>query len=598
MQTTLHSIYQSRKNQYAGELQVLQKKHNRLGWLRLALILIIIITAYQVFALAGAWAWLVVGMGIALFLWLVSADAENNRKIGYLKQLVLLNEEELRILAGDFAHRPDGLAYLPSVHPYAHDLDLFGTYSLYQLINRCSGEQGRALLANNLLQALGITEVLRRQEAANEIASMIAWRQQLQASAALNPLTTTTEQKLKNWLSQPSATMNERFWSVFVPIYSLLACSVALAAILDLVSGSLFSLCFIAFILFSFTVGRRATPVAAQLSGVVAQLETLQQVLTVVEEPAFRSPLLRELQSGLQVSGTGASSQIRSLKEILNRFDLRLNVFVFLFINSFLLWDIRQLLALKRWRRSNEQQAAIWFETVAQFEVLTSLATLRFNNPGWAQPKFVSGYFEWEGETIGHPLLKEEQRVCSDFALSGKGQVALITGSNMAGKSTFLRSLGVNTVLAQMGAVVCAQSLSLSPVVLMSSMRIADNLAENTSTFYAELKKLKSIIDAVKEGQPLFILLDEILRGTNSLDRHTGSKALIGQLLKAQRVAVLATHDVELARLESLYPNQLANYHFDVQVAGQELYFDYKLKQGVCTNLNASVLMQKIGIEL
>jgi DNA mismatch repair ATPase MutS len=168
----------------------------------------------------------------------------------------------------------------------------------------------------------------------------------------------------------------------------------------------------------------------------------------------------------------------------------------------------------------------------------------------------------------------------------------------MAGKSTFLRSLGVNIVLAQMGAVACAKSFTLSPVHLMSSMRIADNLAENTSTFYAELKKLKTIIEAVNRHEPVFILLDEILRGTNSFDRHKGSEALIAQLIKQKAVAVIATHDVELAKLEEQYSQSIENYHFDVQVEGEELYFDYKLKHGVCTSLNASILMKKIGIEL
>jgi DNA mismatch repair ATPase MutS len=169
----------------------------------------------------------------------------------------------------------------------------------------------------------------------------------------------------------------------------------------------------------------------------------------------------------------------------------------------------------------------------------------------------------------------------------------------MAGKSTFLRSLGVNTILAQMGAPVCASEFALSPVQLICSMRIADNLAENTSTFYAELKKLKTVIEAANLHQPVFILLDEILRGTNSLDRHIGSKALIRQLVKQEAIAVIATHDLELAKLKEELPDAIDNYHFDVQVAnGDELYFDYKLKEGICNSLNASILMRKIGIEL
>jgi DNA mismatch repair ATPase MutS len=271
---------------------------------------------------------------------------------------------------------------------------------------------------------------------------------------------------------------------------------------------------------------------------------------------------------------------------------------LFLFLNAFLLWDVRQIIALNKWKHKNRQQLPNWYQLIAEMEVLNSLATTHFNYPEWAIPDFSSEHFTLEAQNLGHPLIQQRQRISSDFSLKGQGKVALVTGSNMAGKSTFLRSLGVNIVLAQMGSPVCANGFIVSPNKLMSSMRIADNLAENTSTFYAELKKLKTIIEAVNRHEPVFILLDEILRGTNSLDKHTGSEALIRQLIKHEAIAVLATHDVELAKLEKEFPGSLENYHFDVQVEGEELYFDYKLKHGVCTSLNASILMKKIGIEV
>lgn len=590
--------YEAERDKHRQVLRFLQKKQSRFGWLRLGLVLATAVGTYQAFVVAGAWAWLVALTGIGVFLWVISLDTDNNKQIRYIKQLVHLNEEELRMLDGDLGHRFDGSIYLPEEHAYAHDLDLFGRYSIYQLINRCTGEQGRILLAQNLLRPLSAQEVLLRQEAVNELAPLYAWRQSLQAHAAATALTIATETKLQQWLKQEEAvSFDKPAWKWMVSLYSLFACSVGLAAILDWIPGSLFSLFLLIFILFSFSVGKKATQTSVQLSGIVTELETLQQVLQCLEKPAFKSDLLQELQQQLGVAAP-ASVQIKELKKILNRFDLRLNVFLFIFLNSFLLWDVRQMQALSKWRQQNGAAAGNWFDVVGRFEVLVSLATFRFNNPGWCQPQLAPDYFSFQAEGLGHPLIDEEQRVTSDFSLLGKGRIALITGSNMAGKSTFLRSLGVNTVLAQMGSVVCARHLQLSPVQLMSSMRIADNLAENTSTFYAELKKLKTIIGAVREHRPVFVLLDEILRGTNSLDRHTGSKALIAQLLREASVAVLATHDVELAQLEPIYPGQLENYHFDVQVAGTELFFDYKLKKGVCNNLNASVLMKKIGIEL
>jgi DNA mismatch repair ATPase MutS len=195
-------------------------------------------------------------------------------------------------------------------------------------------------------------------------------------------------------------------------------------------------------------------------------------------------------------------------------------------------------------------------------------------------------------------LIGKSKRVNNDVKISHNGELILVTGSNMAGKSTYLRSIGVNIILAMAGAPVCGKYLKVSHVQVISSMRITDNLAESTSTFYAELKKLKTIIEKVNKGEKIFILLDEILRGTNSLDRHTGSVALMKQLIKYNAAAIIATHDLELAKLKNEYPEKIINYHFDVQVSNDELYFDYVLKPGICTSLNASILMKKIGIEL
>jgi DNA mismatch repair ATPase MutS len=277
---------------------------------------------------------------------------------------------------------------------------------------------------------------------------------------------------------------------------------------------------------------------------------------------------------------------------------MRLNVFVFFFLNSFLLWDARQMLALNAWKQKHTNDINNWFLAIASTEVSISIAILHFNQPNFCFPTISPTHFEFKATNLGHPLIQSNKCVSNNFSQNGTGNIALITGSNMGGKSTFLRSVGINSVLALMGAPVCATEFTIANVELMSSMRIADNLAESTSTFYAELKKLQVIIEAVKQQRKVFVLLDEILRGTNSFDRHTGSKALIQQFIKQNAVAIIATHDVELAALENQFPTAMHNYHFDVQVANEELYFDYKLKNGICTSLNASILMKKIGIEM
>jgi DNA mismatch repair ATPase MutS len=253
---------------------------------------------------------------------------------------------------------------------------------------------------------------------------------------------------------------------------------------------------------------------------------------------------------------------------------------------------------LEKWKDRNRQNIIQWLDALGKLEAISSLSTIHFNHPEWCMPTLKAIHFSIAGTEVGHPLINVEKRVNNYIDIDAAGKLMLITGSNMAGKSTYLRSIGTNVVLAMAGSVVCARSFSLAPVQLITSMRIADNLEENTSTFYAELKKLKSVIEKVNNGEKIFILLDEILRGTNSLDRHTGSAALIKQLIKKQACGIIATHDVALAEIIKIYPANILNYYFDVQVNKDELYFDYHLKEGVCTSLNASILMKKIGIEM
>jgi hypothetical protein len=593
-----HTRYQQQLQKHHAHLQQLLKKRSRLGWIRLIVFLLTAFLTYKVFVAAGFVGLAVVVTGLAILLYLISKDVTNNQNIDNTKTLISINEEELQFLNNDYYSRYDGSIYIPAVHQYANDLDLFGKASLFQWMNRAYTGQGRNLVADNLLKPLTVTQIKERHEAAKEITTEIDWRQQLQAFAMQTSITAQTEAKTSAWLSEKDEHFTNPGWKIFILVYSAITLGSVVATILGYIPAGFFSSLFILYLFTSIILSRNTVKPYVQLSGIVKEIAALQQLVQWMEDKKFNASLLKQLQEEMKTGEDKAANEIRGLKIILDRFDLRSSIVGVLFFNSFLLWDARQMIALNKWRRKNKQQVAKWFSMVAEMEVLHSLATLHFNKPGWSFPEFTDVHFTLDSKEIGHPLIPEDARVNNDFDLEGTAKIGLVTGSNMAGKSTFLRSLGVNIVLAQMGAPVCAKSMLLSPVHLMSSMRIADNLAENTSTFYAELKKLKTIIEAVNRHEPVFILLDEILRGTNSMDRHKGSEALIAQLIKQKAVAVIATHDVELAKLKEQYPQSIENYHFDVQVEGEELYFDYKLKQGVCTSLNASILMKKIGIEL
>ncbi|MEI7737011.1 MAG: hypothetical protein WCI49_16190, partial [Ferruginibacter sp.] len=453
-------------------------------------------------------------------------------------------------------------------------------------------------LSKWLLTPAGLPEILQRQDAVKELSAATAWRQELQAFGKEQKISTATQERLENWLRTPPTFINNIFWKILQFAIPVIMTTVMLLNMEDIISNRVRNLFLFGSAIIAIIMAKKIAPLHAQVSKLADELAVLANSIALIEQASFKAKQLQALQSKFIIENSKASIQLKQLKKIVERLDLRLNPVVFMPLALIFQWDIQQAMALEKWKQRNQQKINDWFDAIGSFEALHSFAGLTFNHPEWCFPNFNTTHFFIEGTNIGHPLINETKRVNNIIQIKSREELMLITGSNMAGKSTYLRSIGVNTVLAMAGAPVCASGFTLSPVQIISSMRIADNLEESTSTFYAELKKLKAIIDKVNAGEKIFILLDEILRGTNSLDRHTGSVALVKQLIKHKAACIIATHDVELAKLKESYPNNILNYHFDVQVANEELYFDYTLKEGICTSLNASILMKKIGIEL
>lgn len=592
-------FYQARILELEQELKLLYKKRSVFGWLRFAVALLTAFVVYNAWGGSTILIISIVATGIALFLLIVSNDTDNKEAIENFETLVSINKNELEYAAGNYYSRYDGKKEEPEQHAYAADLDLFGKASLYQYINRCNAEKARKLLAERLLHPLDKSAITDQQEAVKEMSAKPLWRQQLQALGIKQRISVLTERRVVQWLEKEDNHFGARFYKTLLYAYPVVTLSSVFLYLNDTISTGIFSALVLIFYVISLSISKKVTPTYNLLSKVVSEINVLYAALNWFEKETFESKTLTDLQRQNKHDGnTGASQEIRQLKNILNRFDVRLNVFAFVLLNTFLLWDLWQIKTLEKWKQANKSIMPYWFDCIAQIETINSLATVAFNHPGWCFPVIANKHFTLSGDAIGHPLIQDNVRVNNSFSIGGTAKIDLITGSNMAGKSTFLRSIGINMILAFAGAPVCAKAFVVSPVRLISSMRVTDNLAENTSTFYAELKKLKSIIETVNKHEKVLILLDEILRGTNSLDRHTGSAALIKQLIRKNAVALIATHDVELAKLENDFPDNISNYHFDVQVDGEELYFDYKLKQGICTSLNASLLMKKIGIEL
>jgi len=566
--------------------------------LRLGAIAAIVFAFYLLWSLGVVYVVIATVLLLFIFTRLIYADLTNQSKIEHTSKLININENELKSLSGDYYDFETGAEHIPKEHPYANDLDIFGRASIFQYINRTTSEPGSRRLADYLKSTASIDDISKRQIATKELSKKINWVQDLMAEGKKNKITFSTKKRLEDWVKEPPVFSKFRPWKWLRYLLPAIILSVVTLYILDKVGDTIFYLTLLIFAVIAYQINKVVAPVHEALSKVADELSTLSNSISSIEMEQFESPLLKDLQSVFLEKNRKASEDILQIKKILDKLDLRYNLVISLPLNLLLLWNLQQVLDLEKWKAGQQNNLNGWFDTLADFETLNSFGILYFNHPEWIFPTILPEYFSINGKEIGHPLIPIQKRVDNFIDIRTNAELMLVTGSNMAGKSTYLRSIGVNVVLAMAGAPVCARSFSVSHVQLISSMRITDNLEESTSTFYAELKKLKTIIEKVNGGESVFILLDEILRGTNSLDRHTGSKALIKQLIKKKAAAIIATHDLELANLKEDFSENILNYHFDVQVSNDELYFDYMLKPGVCNSLNASILMKKIGIEL
>lgn len=591
-----HEVYQSREAEFSASADRLRKLSDRLSMARLAafaggLVLFAILLSFSVIAAVATLA-----VALILLAWLVIKyeTTEKSRK-RYL-HLAEINRLELKCLEGDFSSFKTGEEYIERDHPYSYDLDIFGKASLFQYIGRTTSRPASDLLAEYLKQPAAREKILLRQEAVAELQPLTDWRQEMMTLGYLNAGAGNDPEPLMQWLESDDLfrkTVRER---IFTGCLSLLA----LAAVISVITGvpeAILAPVFVVNFLFYFTRFKRISKLQEQVSRSSDLLKAYSAIIKLIENRNFTSPLLLKLQSAFR-DDIAASDRIGQLSKLVGRLDWRLNMLISGPLNLLFFTDIHFCLALESWKRAHASRIPGWFASMAEFEVLASLANMAFNNPGWVFPQMTDDYFVFRAEEMGHPLIPAARRISNDFAAEGAGKAIIVTGSNMSGKSTFLRTCGVNTVMAFAGAPVCASAFTVSHARLHSSMRISDSLEENISSFYAELRRLRAIISGAESDPKVFLLLDEILRGTNSDDRYTGSVALLRQLTGYGSVVMVATHDLRLAGMEQELPDAIENYHFDVKVSGEELFFDYRLTPGICSSFNASLLMKKMGIRV
>ncbi|GAB3268739.1 MutS family DNA mismatch repair protein [Larkinella harenae] len=593
------SIFAERETHYLQEELKARAGYNRLAIVRLAWFVGAAFLLY--FLIDQGQNALAIGVGLLAvtgFLVLLKRHQAVQRRRDRARWLAFINRDETARLERKFLRPETGLPYTDANHPYAGDLDVFGNHSLFRLLNRTHTCEGGRKLAAYLLSPVPVSQVLLRQQAVAELKPLLDWRQELEALACLSPTVGDSPEELKNWATKPAEPL-----PVYLTIARWALPAITLALLVLWLNGMLAGWAVTASLLVHVLIlgkaAERAKNASEQTYTMSQTLKTYRDLLQHLENPRFESAILHRLQTILTFENRAAADAIGRLGKLVENLNFRRNPYFFLLIGIFTLWDIHYLQALDRWKRVYGPHLADWLDALAEAEALNSLAGLAYAHPEYAVPEFNEEALQLDAQQVRHPMLLRSRSVANSLQIDGNGQTILITGSNMSGKSTFLRTIGTNVVLALAGSVVAADRLVCSPVQVFTSMRTQDSLEENTSSFYAELKRLKTLIDRTRQTSnwPVLYFLDEILKGTNSADRHRGARALIMQLHETAASGFVSTHDVELGELAASHPF-VHNYSFSSDVIEGKLHFDYQLRTGVCRSFNASQLMESIGIEM
>lgn len=587
--------YQTALQQYQSLYRHFSQTDTRLGILRLAVAAAVILLVVQYFRAGGLVFAGSALAGAALFLYLVRRHAAVVRRKQFYRQLIQVNEHELAALKGDFSHFADGAQYVDPEHPYTYDLDIFGKNSLFQYLNRTANAIGSDRLARYFLQDQSKREILDTQAAVRDLAPRFRWRQELLAEGQLHADQASAYRNLLQWAEQP---VSRTALPLRILYYTLTVATAAVGLGLFLVPISALGQAFkILTALNLVVVVAHAKKIKTELEQINAMHKIVGQyghLLQCIEKETFEAEKLRGIQGGLNVAGRPASAAILQLSGLLHQLESVQNLLGALIFNSLFVYHVHVLLALEKWKLRYAGHIRDWIDAAGEMEALSSLAHFAFNNPDFVFPE-IADTARLKIEALGHPLIPAEKRVCNDIQFEKPGFV-ILTGSNMSGKSTFLRTLGINLLLAKTGAPVCAAACAVYPFDIFVCMKLSDSLHDNESYFYAELKRLKRIIEHLEAGPAAFLLLDEVLRGTNSNDKLSGTLGLLETMVRLRATGVLATHDLSVCDLAAQYPDALRNMCFEVEMTADNLVFDYRLRNGVCVNKSASFLMKKMGV--
>ncbi|AWK50729.1 DNA mismatch repair protein MutS [Clostridium beijerinckii] len=590
-------FYKNNVENNSKKSNALSSKVNIIGWSRLVVVLLCTLIDYflyrqnKIMLIVVATIFL-----IGVFLGLVFY---HNNIFEYKKRIDLLiniNKNGLKRLSGEFKNLKDnGSEYLDDEHSFINDLDVFGNNSIFQYINTTVTKGGRTELSKLLKREKVLTnnEIKERQEAIRELGEKVIWRQKIIVEGSLKKSKDMHLSSLIKW------SKDKEFSN---PLRVAIACTFMLATIFSIylaVKGIIPESFLILDFMVNFIVVKILSKSMAKelrlFESIKHSVDGYSRILCLIENEKFNCLYLKKLNNKLKSDKLSCKEEMRKLSNILDWAGNSSYNAYYLVLNILFFSDVFLMRSLENWRERNGDKLEEWLKVMHEIDALNSICNLSFENEDWTYPVILNEN-EIEGINIGHPLLGTKA-VRNTFSLIGEKKVSLITGSNMSGKSTFLRTLGVNLVLSYIGAPVCADKFSCGIMNIYTCMRTKDNLEESISSFYAEILRIKILIEASKRGEKIFFLLDEIFKGTNSKDRHTGAIVLIKQLIKYGGVGLVSTHDLELCDLER-ENKSIINYNFREFYENDKIKFDYILRSGKSETQNAIHLMKLAGIDI
>lgn len=590
--------YTERLSLTEGQLQQVKKQIFRISMLRLALFIAGIAGLYFFFNQTTLLITCICLTFLPLFI-LVKIHNRFFIRKEWLETQARIIQEELQALSGDYSSFEDGKEYVNPEHPYSFDLDIFGRRSLFQSINRTCTFFGKVRLAEWLQNHLHEkTSIEKRQEMIREISEHTLFREQFRVAGLVHHGQSSDGEKIQAWSQSPAQYLHAGWVKAFiwgVPVINSLLLITSLAG---WTSFSWLGLSFGIFLVLSFGIIKRATYIQETYGKQLKSLNGYARLIALAKAEEWKSAGMQELMERFNLNGQSPVQALQQLSKELDRLDLRNNQFLYVLLEGSIFFQLQEIVRIERWKVRYGQHISEWLETVGELDALCSLGTFAYNHPQYTYPELTEKPFCFLATQMGHPLMPASQCVKNDATIPSRPFFLIITGANMAGKSTYLRTIGVNYLLACIGAPVCCERLRLHPNQLITSLRTSDSLSDNESYFFAELKRLKRIIDLLNQGQQLFIILDEILKGTNSMDKQKGSFDLIRQFMQLKANGIIATHDLLLGSLIKQFPEEIRNYCFEADIKENELTFSYKLREGVAQNMNACFLMKKMGIIL